>query len=150
MRAKIIDAFKAQVGLRLLKVEHPVFHLIVYPNGSTNQPVPKKKTESGKPVTDVIFDLAVNRAEVNNGVLLLNERALPFNVAANNLAAKVTYRAHPESDLGTVQVEDLTAVRGKAPEVRSKLDRNVEMARNSLQPDGLHSTSGTSKLKRER
>ena len=58
VRAKIIDCFKAQVGLRSLEVDHPVFHLIVYPDGSTNQPVPKKKTESNKPVTDTIFDLA--------------------------------------------------------------------------------------------
>jgi translocation and assembly module TamB len=146
VRAKIIDAFKAQVGLRLLRVEHPVFHLIVYPDGSTNQPVPKKKTESGQPVTDVIFDLAVNRTEVSNGVLLLNQRALPFNLSANNLSVQVTYRPQPESYLATVQVEDLTAVQGKAPGVHSKLELNAEIARNSLKLDGLHFTSGASKL----
>jgi len=146
VRAKIIDAFKAQIGLRWLEVEHPVFHLIVYPDGSTNQPVPKKKTENGKPVTDVIFDLQANRAEVNEGVLLVNQRALPFNLAANNLSTKVTYRARPESYLATVHVEDLTAVRGKAPGVHSKLDLNAEVARNALKLDGLHFVSGDSKL----
>jgi translocation and assembly module TamB len=146
VQAKIIDLFKAQVGLRWLQVEHPVFHMIVYPDGSTNQPVPKKKTESGKPVTDVIFDLQANRTEVHDGVLLLNQRALPFNVAAKNLVVTVTYRPQPEAYLGTVHVEDLTAVRGKAPEVHSKLDLNVEMARNALKLDGLHFVSGTSSL----
>jgi translocation and assembly module TamB len=29
VQAKIIDAFKAQIGLRSLEVDHPVFHLIV-------------------------------------------------------------------------------------------------------------------------
>src|SRR5262249_35045199 len=57
VQAKIIDRFKRQVGLRSLEVEHPVFHLIVYPDGSTNQPVPKKKTQSNTSVTDTIFDL---------------------------------------------------------------------------------------------
>jgi translocation and assembly module TamB len=142
VQAKIIDAFKAQIGLRSLEVDHPVFHLIVYPDGSTNQPVPKKKSESNKPVTDTIFDLQANSAQVNNGVLLLNQRALPFNVAANNLETKVTYRAQPESYLGTVHVEDLTAERGKAPAVHSALDLNVEMARNALKLDGLHFVSG--------
>ncbi len=142
VRAKIIDAFKAQVGLRWLEVEHPVFHLIVYPDGSTNQPVPKEKTENGKPVTDVVFDLQANRTEVNDGVLLLNQRALPFNLAANNLSTKVTYRARPESYLATVHVEDLTAVRGKAPAVHSKLDLNAEVARNALKLDELHFVSG--------
>ncbi|HEY2001088.1 MAG TPA: translocation/assembly module TamB domain-containing protein [Acidobacteriaceae bacterium] len=146
VQAKIIDAFKAQIGLRSLDVEHPVFHLIVYPDGSTNQPVPKKQTESNKPVTDTIFDLEANRAQVNNGVLLLNQRALPFNVAANHLATTVTYRAQPESYLGTVHVEDLTAQRDKAPAVHSTLDLNVEMARNALKLDGLHFVTGESKL----
>ena len=142
LQAKIIDLFKAQVGLRSLEVGHPVFHLIVYPDGSTNQPVPKKKTENGKPVTDVIFDLEANRAEVSNGVLLVNQRALPFNLAANNLTAEVTYRKRPEAYLGTVHVEDVTAMRGKTAEVHSKLDLNVEMARNALKLDGLHFVSG--------
>ena len=93
VQAKIIDLFKAQVGLRSLDVEHPVFHLIVYPDGSTNQPVPKTKTENNKPVTDTIFDLQANHAQVDNGVVLLNQRALPFNVAAKNLSVTVTYRA---------------------------------------------------------
>ena len=142
VQAKIIDLFKAQVGLRSLEVEHPVFHLIAYPDGSTNQPVPKKKTENGKPVTDVIFDLEANRAEVSNGVLLVNQRALPFNLAANNLTATVTYRKRPEAYLGTVHVEDVTAMRGKTAEVHSKLDLNVEMTRNALKLDGLHFISG--------
>ena len=146
VQAKIIDAFKAQIGLRSLDVEHPVFHLIVYPDGSTNQPVPKTKTESNKPVTDTIFDLQANHAQVNDGVLLLNQRALPFNVAANNLATTVTYRAQPESYLSTVHVEDLTGQRAKAPAVHSTLDLNVEMARNALKLDGLHFITGESKL----
>jgi translocation and assembly module TamB len=146
VRAKIIDLFNAQVGLRSLDVEHPVFHLIVYPDGSTNQPVPKKKTENNKPITDTIFDLQANRAQVDNGLVLLNQRALPFNVAAKNLSVTVTYRPQPESYLGTVHAEELTAERGKAPAVHSKLELNVEMARNALKLDGLHFVSGDSKL----
>ena len=146
VQAKIIDLFKAQVGLRSLDVEHPVFHLIVYPDGSTNQPVPKTKTENNKPVTDTIFDLQANHAQVDNGVVLLNQRALPFNVAAKNLSVTVTYRPRPESYLGTVHAEELTAARGNAPAVHSKLDLNVEMARNALKLDGLHFVSGDSKL----
>jgi translocation and assembly module TamB len=146
VQAKIIDRFKRQVGLRWLDVEHPVFHLIVYPDGSTNQPVPKKKTQSKMSVTDIIFDLQANHAQVNNGVLLLNQRALPFNVAAKNLAVTVSYRRHPEAYLGTVHVEDLTAERGKAPAVHSRLDLSVTAARKALKLDGLHFISGASSL----
>ena len=146
VKAKIIDLFKAQIGLRSLEADRPVFHLIVYPDGSTNQPVPKKKTGNNKPITDTIFDLQANRAVVNDGMLLLNQRALPFRLQGKNVSVLITYRPKPESYLGTVHIEDLTAERGKAPTVHSKLDVNVEMARNAMKLDGLHFVSGDSKL----
>ena len=146
VRAKIIALFRAQVGLRLLQAEHPVVHLIFYPNGTTNQPTPKQKTQSNKPVTDELFDLAVNQTQLDNGVLLLNQRALPFNLTAKDLAVKVTYQPRPERYLGTVRLEDLTAERAKAPAVHSRLELNVELARNAMQLDGLHFLSGASRL----
>jgi len=33
---KILSLFSAEIGLHSLDVEHPVVHLIVYPDGSTN------------------------------------------------------------------------------------------------------------------
>ena len=78
-------------------------------------------------------------------MLLLNQRALPFNVAGNNVSTMITYRQQPEAYLGTVHMEDLTAERGKAPAVHSKLDLNVEMARNALKLDGLHFVSGVNR-----
>ena len=45
-----------------------------------------------------------------------------------------------------MHAEELTAARGNAPAVHSKLDLNVEMARNALKLDGLHFVSGESKL----
>ena len=90
VRAKIISFFQAKVGLNLLEATHPVFHLIVYPDGSTNQPKPKTEP-SGKPITDTLFDLAVDRTEITNGVALINQQAIPFNLAANDLAVTVTY-----------------------------------------------------------
>ena len=146
VRAKIIALFRAQIGLRLLQAEHPVFHLIFYPNGTTNQPTPKQKTQGGKPVTDELFDLAVDRTQIDDGILLLNQRALPFNVSASNLSTQVTFQPQPERYLATLHVEDLTAQRGKAPAVHSKLDMNVELARNAMQLDGLHFASGASNL----
>src|SRR5271170_7162077 len=47
VRVKIIAFFQAKVGLNLLQGEHPVFHLIVYPDGSTNQPRPKTASQNG-------------------------------------------------------------------------------------------------------
>jgi translocation and assembly module TamB len=130
VRAKIITFFRPKVGLNLLQGEHPVFHLIVYPDGSTNQPHPKTQS-SHTNVTDTIFDLAVDRTEVTNGLLLLNQQAIPFNVAANDLGVTVTYDASRDHYLASVEAADITAQRGKRPPVRSQLKVQADLARTS-------------------
>src|ERR1019366_3982412 len=40
---KIISLLSTTIGLHSLVLEHPVAHVIVYPNGATNVPVPPVK-----------------------------------------------------------------------------------------------------------
>ena len=89
VRAKIISLMRKEIGLRYLGLTHPVIHLIVYADGRTNQPKPKTKSSSG-PIQSV-FDLAIDRAELSNGLLIYNDRKLPFNVAADKVAAGLTF-----------------------------------------------------------
>ena len=42
VRLQILSFFRAKIGLNYLEGDHPVVHLIVYPDGSTNQPKPKQ------------------------------------------------------------------------------------------------------------
>ncbi len=147
VRAKIISLFRAQIGLRLLQAEHPVLHLIVYPDGSTNQPVPKAEMKStGKPVVDEIFDLAIDQTLLDNGVVILNQRKIPFNVSAEDLAAKFDYVYATDHYNGSLSVADLSAQQGKSPLVHSKLSLNVDLARNAASLTGLHFASGDSSL----
>ena len=147
IRAKIISLFRADIGLRLLQAEHPVFHLILYPNGTTNQPTPKTQSKSdGKPVVDEVFDLAVDHAQVDNGLLILNQNKIPFNASANDLAATMDYVYANGHYNGSLSIADLTAQQGKAPAVHSKLDLNVDLARNEAKLTGLHFKSGDSTL----
>jgi len=146
VRVKIISFFRHEIGLNYLEADHPVIHLIVYPDGSTNQPHPKVHEASNKPVIDTIFDLAVNRTEVRDGVAIVNQQATPFNVAANNVGVTVTYipaigLRGRERYLGTVHAEDLTTQRGKEPAEHSTIDAQAELGRDQviLQSLQLHS-----------
>ena len=38
VRLKVLSLLRHQIGIRRLELEHPVVHIIVYPDGSTNQP----------------------------------------------------------------------------------------------------------------
>jgi translocation and assembly module TamB len=146
VRLKIIAFFRTQLGLNYLEADHPVFHLIVYPDGSTNQPRPKHPVSSNKPVSDTVFDLAVNRTELHDGVAILNQQAIPFNVAANDLGATVTWSPQNDHYLGTIAAKDITAQHGRRPAVHSQLDLRLDAGRNAISLQSLRLQTGPSLL----
>ena len=46
---KIISLLSTTVGLHSLVLDHPVVHVIVYPDGSTNAPVPQVQSDADRP-----------------------------------------------------------------------------------------------------
>jgi translocation and assembly module TamB len=146
VRAKIIAFFGPKIGLNLLDIRHPVFHLIINADGTTNQPVPKKPSTSDRSVKDTIFDLAVDRTQVVDGMALVNQRAIPFHIAANNLAATVTYSPANDHYLASLSLADLTAQRATAAPVHSKINVRVDLGRNQANLDSLEFVSGESRL----
>jgi translocation and assembly module TamB len=146
-RVKILSFLDARLGLDFLEVDRPSVHLIIYPNGSTNQPTPKaKQSSSSGPATTTIFDLQANRVEVHNGMALLNQRAIPFQLAANDLGVVITYAPASGHYLGQVTCSDLNAQQGKAAVIHSKLDLSVEAARDAVELKTLHFTTGKTSL----
>jgi translocation and assembly module TamB len=82
---------QSRIGLSYLGVEQPHFHLIVDKNGRTNQPVPKHSTQSSEPIQDTLIDLQAKLVELSQGLVVVNDQALPFDLVAKDLAAKVAY-----------------------------------------------------------
>jgi len=140
VRLQILSFFRAKVGLNYLEADHPVFHLIVYPDGSTNQPKPKHPSSGSS--SDQIFNLAIGRTVVDNGIALLNDRAIPFDLSANNLAAQLSYVPLRDRYVGTLHIEDVVAQRGSDTPVHSIIDASVEAGRNNANLVSLVLQSG--------
>jgi len=83
-RVKVISFLQRQVDLELLSLTKPVVHIIFYPDGTTNQPVPKKKAPARDPVEQLI-DLAVGNFDIQGAELILNQQSIPIQFAANDL-----------------------------------------------------------------
>jgi translocation and assembly module TamB len=81
MSLKIVSLLKRDVALRELDIQHPVFHLIVYPDGTTNQPRPKITARNGD-VAGSLFDWRMEQLRVGDGLLLLNDNHIPFGIDA--------------------------------------------------------------------
>jgi len=108
VRLHIVSFLETRVHLRYLGLEDPVIHLIVYPDGSTNAPEPKVKRGTVKPVQQ-LFDLAIGRADLRNGMLLLNDEELPLDFSADDIGASMSYDHRDQRFDGTLQVGKIDA-----------------------------------------
>jgi translocation and assembly module TamB len=107
IQVKIIALFSGEIGLRYAGFEHPVIHIMVFPDGSTNQPVPKVQREQKGTAIEDLFRLAMERFEMHDGLLLWNDRRIPFDLAGEQLKSTITYDAAGNKYDGNVQVARL-------------------------------------------
>jgi translocation and assembly module TamB len=120
------------ITLALLHVDKPQIHLIINKDGSTNQPVPKTKSTSNEPVLDTLLDLQASKVELANGVVLMNDKAIPFDLAARDLGVNVRYITsldHYGIDIG---LSDLRTKMQQMPEAQSRLQIKAEVGRKLI------------------
>jgi len=108
---KILSFFSPRVALSKVAIDHVAVHLIIYPNGTTNQPEPIQKAESpaGKNGSQHLFDLSVNRVEISNGTLILNQEQIPFSITGERLDAGITYSARDHGYESNISMSLLSA-----------------------------------------
>ncbi len=89
-----------RILLRSLIVDHPALHLIVYPDGSTNQPQPRKQRTKGGSALDALFNLRAGYVLAQKGILHYENRAsgfdfqdryIPFDFNASDFTLLVNY-----------------------------------------------------------
>lgn len=147
VRIKILSFLgRKKIDLNYLEADKPAIHLIIYPDGSTNQPRPRTQHQ-GKSIKDEIFDLQVGRTEIHDGIALINQQATPFNFAANDFGVVVTYSPADDHYLATLHAADLVAQRGMRPPVRSWLDLSADIGRNTLDLTQFQLKTGPSAMK---
>ena len=156
VRVKIISFFQhttgtgiaSHIGLNLLRVEHPQFHLIIDKDGKTNQPVPKKPSTSTEPLQDTLLDLKATQAELVNGVALINDKAIPLDAAARDLNVNVHYIGSTDRYGINLDLNDLRTKMKAEPEAQSKLHAEVQLGRDMVQLSKMEFDSGASSVLR--
>src|ERR1051326_2518683 len=77
LAGEVVSFFGRELRLNDLQAERPTIHLITYPDGSTNIPAPNRRALE-TPV-ERLLALAIGKTVVREGLLLWNERAIPFD-----------------------------------------------------------------------
>jgi translocation and assembly module TamB len=91
-KIRIISLVGRDFALERVEVQQPTIHVIVYPDGSTNQPQPVlRPMAAGAPLAQM-FRIDLEHAQANDGLLILNEKKIPIALTADNVKAQLAYQ----------------------------------------------------------
>jgi translocation and assembly module TamB len=91
---KIISLLKREIGLGKVEITHPVVHLTVAANGQTNLPHPPPSLQpSQRSKNTSLFNLAIDRFQLDRGQIDVNDRQIPLEARLRNLQAQSEFDA---------------------------------------------------------
>jgi translocation and assembly module TamB len=133
VRISLLGLWSPSVRLRNLEIYHPALHLIVYPDGSNNQPHPRQPRKSSKAALETFFELQASHVSVEQGMLDYENRAAsfdfqnrnaPLDFQANDVSVLLSYIPAAGTAPETYRIEagatDLNLTRGGAGKHVSK------------------------------
>ncbi|HYL15435.1 MAG TPA: translocation/assembly module TamB domain-containing protein [Terriglobales bacterium] len=140
---KIISVFEREFGFNSLTLDHPIIHIIIYPDGSTNQPTP---TTSAKSPVGELFSASIRRLEVRHGELLWNNQRIPLDFTANGVFAELKYSLFRGRYQGYLRVRNVDT---RLPDFRpfsSAIQAQFGLGQNQIEVGSLAWVSGHSRL----
>ena len=142
----VISVFSFRFGFHSVLLERPTVHIIVYPDGTTNQPQPAVKKASDSTPIEELFSLRIGRLEVQRGELLWNDQRVPLEFDASDVAANMKYsflRRHYEASISLGKVD--SRIQDYRPFAwRAKTD--FFLSRDSVEIKTFTVNSGSSQL----
>jgi translocation and assembly module TamB len=161
VRMSIFGFFTPHISLRDLEIVRPQMHLIIYRDGSTNQPSPPGPPQRSSSAVQTLFDLRASQIVVEQGNLDFDNRAasfdaqnrfLPLDFKADDLSLQMIYvpgsLSKPQSYRVNAAVEDLVLARQlprkQAPPVHGKFQLSLDLEPNRVSLSSLQLTSHSS------
>lgn len=89
---KVISFLRTEFGFHSLTLDHPVVHIEVAADGSTNIPAPKvpRRASETAPV-EQLFALSIDHLSMTNGELIWAGRNIPLDLAVRDASLKMDY-----------------------------------------------------------
>ncbi|MBZ5663934.1 MAG: translocation/assembly module TamB domain-containing protein [Acidobacteriia bacterium] len=143
---KIISLLSTTVNLHSLVLEHPVVHLIDYPDGTTNAPVPEESRSTGRGPVEHLISLAVSHIEAQRGELLWEDKRIPFDFAVRDLAALLNYSLLRRQYEAQVSAGSVNTRVQDFPSFVWRADASLILARGRADISSLTVTSGKSEI----
>ena len=110
----------------------PQANVIVYPDGHTNIPSPRRKSTSSNSPLETVVDLAIGRFELTNGLITLAAQKHELNVRGNNLRAQLSYNILSQEYRGQISLQPVYVVSGRNTPVDFTVNLPVVLSRNRI------------------
>ncbi len=106
---KVISFLRTEFGFHSLTLDHPVVHISIGPDGSTNVPAPQVMQEpSANPPIEQLFALSIDHLTLRNGELLWGDQRIPLDLAVHDTGLEMDYsflRGRYESHLALGKID---------------------------------------------
>jgi len=133
---KVISFLSPNVDVRAVKLSKPEFHIITYPDGTTN--LPRRRHRSTDQVIAELLKLGIDRLDATDGILLWNDQETPFAIHAEQVDLSLQLNALRYQ--GTVQGQRVSL---KLPGMRQfavNLAAKVTLDSTRLRFEDLHAS----------
>ncbi len=89
---KVISFLRTEFGFHSVSLEHPVIHIAVAADGTTNIPALKTRLQpAGKTVVDPLFALSIDHLAMRNGELLWADKKIPLDFTVEGAGLQMDY-----------------------------------------------------------
>ena len=152
-----VSGVSPRVVLHTVDVDGPSFHWIVYADGTTNQPHPRRPAKPGKPLLDTLFDLRIGDLSIRRGVVRLANQTVPVDFSAHDTTLSLGWfptLSDPAASAGQEQtgtyriqlaLKELELAQGpltgKTPPMVASLEVRGQLARNRFDLEDMRLTT---------
>ncbi|HVO61147.1 MAG TPA: translocation/assembly module TamB [Terriglobales bacterium] len=143
---KIISIFRRDYGFHALLLDHPVVHIIVHPDGSTNQPSPRVPNMAETSPIKRLFDISIGHLQVTHGELLWDNERIPLQFSANDVFAEVNYSLLHLNYEALLRLQKVDAKFRDLPPLTSKVAARLAVGQNYINVNSFEWYSGKSRL----
>jgi len=137
LRLKLLTGFRKAVDLRYLGIHQPQVNLIVFPDGTTNVPQPRgHKPPSDKSGLETVVNLAVQRFEIENGLLEYAQQKSSFSARGENLRVLLNYNTLNPGYRGNLSIDPVLVTSPDRPPLRVRMDMPVTIEKDAVTVTG--------------
>src|SRR6476469_6012613 len=143
---KIISFFTRKISLENAAIDHFVLHLMIYPDGTTNQPPPQPGTPSEEAPSQNLFDLAIKQIAVRQGTLMIDQERIPFDLDGKDISAGMNYVPSQKAYDGHLDFTPLTISYRNAAPMQAEMHVGFLLRSGEAGIKSLRLAVGTSKI----